>query len=151
MAIVMEQLLPLRLEGKKKRGLEIVQNRADRRGLGSNRHVATEALRGEIGWSTFQERIDKTKIKYRIRLEHMNDRRWAKKIFKWRGKKSAFRKETNRNMRIDMKITNNDENFEIKMNRGIVERERKVQNGVIKAVKKEGLKNGEHIWKRKDH
>ena len=65
--------------GKEKRGLEIVQNRAARRGLGANRHVATEALRGEMGWSTFQERIDKTKLNYRVRLEHMSDKRWAKK------------------------------------------------------------------------
>ena len=47
---------------EKKRGLETVQNRAARRGLGANRHVATEALRGVMGWSTFQERINKTKI-----------------------------------------------------------------------------------------
>ena len=36
---------------KEKRGVEIVQNRAARRCLGANRHVATEALRGEMGWS----------------------------------------------------------------------------------------------------
>ena len=42
----------------------------------------------------------------------MNNKRWAKKIFKWRGNKSTFRKETNRNItRIDMKITNNDETW----------------------------------------
>ena len=71
--------------------------------------MATEALRGEMGWSTFQERIDKTKINYRVRLEHMNDKRWAEKIFEWRGNKSTFRKETNRNKkRIDMKIVNNE-------------------------------------------
>ena len=128
---------------KKKRGLEVVQNREARRGLGANRHVATEALRGKTGRSTFQERIDKTKIKYRIRLEHMNDKRWAKKVFKWRGNKSTFRKETNRNMRIDMKITNNDENLEIKINGEIVEGERKIQNRVKKEVKKGGLKK----WK----
>ena len=40
-----------------------------------------------MGWSTFQERIDKTKINYRLRLEHMSDKRWAKKVFEWRGNK----------------------------------------------------------------
>ena len=34
---------------KEEKGLEIVQNRAARRGLGANKHVATEALRGEMG------------------------------------------------------------------------------------------------------
>ena len=62
-----------------------------------------------MGWSTFQERIDKTKINYRVRLEHMSDKRWAKKVFEWRGNKSTFKKETNRNM----KIVNNTENMDI--------------------------------------
>ena len=90
---VMYGLEIMEVGGKEKRGLEIVQNRAARRGLGANRHVATEALRGEMGWSTFQERIDKTKINYRVRLEHMSDKRWAKKVFEWRGNKSTFKKE----------------------------------------------------------
>ena len=82
-----------------------------------------------MGWSTFQERIDQTNIKYRVRLENMNDKRWAKKIFSWSERKSTFRKETNRNMRrIHLKITSNDEDLEIKMNGEKVERERKVQN-----------------------
>ena len=72
---------------RKKRGLEIVQNRAARRGLGANRHVATEALRGEMGWSTFQERIHITKINYRVRLKHMNDKRWARKFSNGEGTK----------------------------------------------------------------
>ena len=43
---VMYGLEIMEVGGKEKRGLEIVQNRAARRGLGANRHVATEALRG---------------------------------------------------------------------------------------------------------
>ena len=61
--------------GKEKKGLEIVQNKAARKGLRANRHVAIEALRGEMGWSTFEERIDKAKINYRIRLEHMDEKK----------------------------------------------------------------------------
>ena len=91
-----------------------------------------------MGWSTFQERIDKTKINYRVRLKHMNDKRWAKKVFEWRGNKSTFRKETNRNMRrTDMKIINNDENFYIKINGEIVDGGRKIQSRVKKEVKKD--------------
>ena len=123
--------------GKEKRGLEIVKKRAAKRGLGAKRHVATEALGGEMGWSTFQERIDKTKINYRVRLEHMNDKRWTKQVFKWRGDKSTFRKETNRNMkRTDMKIVNNDENLGIKIKGERVGEERKIQNRVKKRSKK---------------
>ena len=43
-----------------KKGIEIVQNKAAMRGLGANRHVAVEALRGDMGWSTFEERKQNT-------------------------------------------------------------------------------------------
>ena len=67
----------------------------------------------------------------------MNDKRWEKKVFKWKGNKSTFRKEANRNMkRTGMKIVNNDENLDIKINGEIVEGERKIQNRVKKEVKK---------------
>ena len=45
--------------------------------------------------------------------------------------------------RIVMKIINNDENLDIKINGEIVEGERKIQNRVKKEVKKEGPKK----WK----
>ena len=136
---VMYGLEIMEVGGKEKRGLEIVQNRAVRRGLGANRHVATEALRGEMGWSTFQERIDKTKINYRVRLEHMSDKRWAKKVFEWRGNKNTFKKETNRNMKtIDMKIVNNTENIDITIKGQRVGEERKIQNRVKQEIKKKG-------------
>ena len=48
-----------------------------------------------------------------------------------------------------MKIINNDENLDIRINREIVVGERKIQNRVKKEVKKEGLKNRKQIWKRK--
>ena len=79
---------------KEEKGIEIVQNRAARRGLGANKHVATEALKGEMGWSSFEERIDQAKIKYRLRLEYMNEKRWAKKVFNWRKRDSKMKKQT---------------------------------------------------------
>ena len=113
---IMYGLEVLDIEGKEKRGLEIVQHRAARKGLRANRNVVTEDSRGEMGWSTFQERIDQSKIQYRIRLEYMNNKRWARKIFKWKGRKSSFRKETNRAMKcLDMKIVNNGEEIDIKI------------------------------------
>ena len=92
--------------GKKQvKGLEIVQNKAARRGLGANRHAGIEALRGDMGWSSFEERIDQAKVKYRVRLEMMNEKRWAKKVFKWRKRNSKFVKETNNKMKnVKMKI-----------------------------------------------
>ena len=48
-----------------------------------------------MGFSTFEERIDKTKIKYRVRLQHMNEKKWVRKIFKWRNRLGKF-KQTNK-------------------------------------------------------
>ena len=59
--------------------LEVIQNKVARMGLGANKWTAKETLRGEMGWSTFEERIDKAKVKYRMRLEFMELERWAKK------------------------------------------------------------------------
>ncbi len=39
--------------------LEVVQSRAGRLALRANRYVAVEAVRGEAGWSTFDERTGK--------------------------------------------------------------------------------------------
>ena len=126
---------------KKKKGLEIVQNKAARKGLGANRHVAIGALRGEMGWSTFEERIDKAKINYRIRLEHMDGKRWAKKIYDWKGRKSKFNKQTNNNMKkIGMKIINSNNGKEIKLNGETLEGERRIQEKVKKEIQKRGLK-----------
>ena len=71
----------------------------------------------------------------------MSDKRWAKKVFEWRGSKSTFKKETNRNMKtIDMKIVNNTENMDITIKGQRVGEERKIQNRVKQEIKKEGLK-----------
>ena len=79
----------------------------------------------------------------------MNDKRWAKKIFKWRGRKSTFRKETDRNMiRIDMKITSNNEDLEIEVNGEKVEGEKEKSKTVKKEVKKEGLKKMESRYRK---
>ena len=43
--------------------------------------VGTEAIRGDMGWSTFEERLSKGKLKYKVRLEKMDRHRWAKKVY----------------------------------------------------------------------
>ena len=127
---------------KEEKGLEIVQNRAARRGLGANKHVATEALKGEMGWSSFEERIDQAKIKYRLRLEYMDEKRWAKKVFQWRKRDSKIRKQTNRRMKkINMKITENNDNLQIKINDETVDgTEKKIANKVKKEIASTGNK-----------
>ena len=63
--------------------LELVQNRVARLALGAPRWTAVEALRGDMGWSTFKERRMRSVLRYKVRLEQMDDERWAQKMYKW--------------------------------------------------------------------
>ena len=45
-----------------------------------NRYAAVEALRGDIGWSSFSERCIKGCMCFKIRIERMSEDRWVKKV-----------------------------------------------------------------------
>ena len=80
--------------------LDVIQNRVGRVALGANRYVGVEAIRGDMGWSTFDERWMKAMIQYRVRLSKMQYDRWARKVYylfdresKWdRGCRKRMRK-----------------------------------------------------------
>ena len=77
------------LEEMKK--IEVIQNKIGRLGLGANRLVGVEAIRGDMGWSSFEERLlIKGKLKFKVRLENMDGNRWARKIYIETGTKSKF-------------------------------------------------------------
>lgn len=76
--------------------LEVAQNRVGRLALGANKYTAVEALRGDAGWSSFEERIDKGALRYRVRLEKMNGDRWARKVFEWSKQSSKWNKMCNK-------------------------------------------------------
>lgn len=78
---------------KELNNLNIIQRKMARRGLGANKWVASEALRGDMGWSSFEERVDKAILKYRIRLNFMREDRWPKKVFNWRNNKGKINKD----------------------------------------------------------
>ena len=59
----------------------VTQNRLERLGLGCNRYVAIEAIRGEMGWSSFEERRDKAVSNFRVRIGLMDGNRWVRRIF----------------------------------------------------------------------
>ena len=63
--------------------LEVLQNMTGRIALGANRYVAVEAIRGDMGWSTFRERLAKAVLRYRVRLQRMDEGKWAKKVYEW--------------------------------------------------------------------
>ena len=51
------------------RKLEMIQNSMGRWCLGASKCTATEAIRGEMGWSTFKERIGKEKLCFTKKIE----------------------------------------------------------------------------------
>ena len=72
--------------------MEVVQNRVGRVVLGANRYAAVETIRGEAGWSTFEERIGKAVLKYKVRLEKMPEKRLARRVYEWVGRDSKWTK-----------------------------------------------------------
>ena len=67
--------------------------------LGANRYAAVEAIRGDMGWSTFEERLMKNQLKYKARLERMNSKRYAKKVYKEIGLGSKWIYSCGRNVK----------------------------------------------------
>ncbi|XP_045115935.1 uncharacterized protein LOC123507244 [Portunus trituberculatus] len=63
--------------------LEVLQNMTGRIALGANRYVTVEAIRGDMGWSTFRERLAKAVLRYRVRLQRMDGSKWTKKVYEW--------------------------------------------------------------------
>ena len=59
-------------------------------GLGSNKMVGVKAIRSDMGWSSFEERLFKGKLKFKIRLEKMDEDRWAKKCYLEVGTRSRW-------------------------------------------------------------
>ncbi len=72
--------------------LENVQSKIGRMGLGANGYVGIEAVRGEMGWSTFAERFMKAVMLYKVRLERMDEERWARKVYKMNHGRSKWEK-----------------------------------------------------------
>ncbi|KAF2347322.1 hypothetical protein FHG87_021923 [Trinorchestia longiramus] len=57
--------------------LEVLQNRVGRLALGAPKWTAAEALRGDLGWSLFSERMVKAVLNYKVRIERMENKRMA--------------------------------------------------------------------------
>ncbi|KAF2350605.1 Protein kinase domain [Trinorchestia longiramus] len=57
--------------------LEVLQNRVGRVALSAPKWRATEALRGDLGWSLFSERLIKAVLNYKVKIERMDNKRYA--------------------------------------------------------------------------
>ncbi|KAF2365033.1 HAT C-terminal dimerization domain [Trinorchestia longiramus] len=53
---------------------EVLQNRVGRVALGAPKWTAAEALRGDLGWSLFSERMIKSVLNYKVRIERMENK-----------------------------------------------------------------------------
>ena len=53
--------------------------------LNAPRYASVEVLRGDMGWSTFRERLKHimATLRYKVRLERMENTRIARKIYLW--------------------------------------------------------------------
>ena len=76
--------------------LEKVQDMTGRWALGANRFTGLEAVRGDMGWSTFRERIAKGKLSFIKKIEGLDEDRWAKKVINEDRTGSSWRKEIKR-------------------------------------------------------
>ena len=61
--------------------LEVMQNKIVMFELEALRMVGMEIIRDEMVWSTFEERILKSALKYKVRLENVEDSKWARNIY----------------------------------------------------------------------
>ncbi|KAG0425530.1 hypothetical protein HPB47_027302 [Ixodes persulcatus] len=61
--------------------MERRQREVGRQALGCHGMVATEAVQGDLGWSSFEAREATSKITYDSRLHLMDRGRWAKRLF----------------------------------------------------------------------
>ena len=135
----------LDLGRKENQHLETVQNKMARLGLKANKYAGTETLRGEMGWSSFEERVDKAKIKYKWRLENMNDKRWAKKIYNWTENKGKTQNDYNKKLRkYDIKILGTRERKKVLIENKEITKQNKINKEIDKRVKERGLKE----WKK---
>merc|ERR1711911_222220 len=104
-----------------------------RLGLKANKYAGTETLRGEMGWSSFEERVDKAKIKYKWRLENMNDKRWAKKIYNWTENKGKTQNDYNKKLRkYDIKILGTRERKKVLIENKEITKQNKINKEIDK-------------------
>ncbi len=66
--------------------LEMGQNKVARMAMNAPRYAVIEALRGDMEWSTLREKQMKAILKFKVRLEQMEDIRMARRVYLWSSK-----------------------------------------------------------------
>ena len=141
--------------------LEVCQNKVARMALNAPRYAAVEALRGDMGWSTFRERLKKSTLRYKVRLERMDDARLVRKIYMWnlhgsKWVKNCMKMAGNIGMRVEWVERYPERRFNryewniIDSNReGVYWDVRKWKNVIDKNVKEQGLRRWKQDMERK--
>ncbi|KAF2357797.1 Immunoglobulin-like domain [Trinorchestia longiramus] len=71
--------------------LEVLQNRVERLALGAPKWTAVEAIRGDLGWSLFSEKMVKTVLNYEVRIEQMENKRSKHSVSETKSSQHQYR------------------------------------------------------------
>ena len=63
---------------------------------GVPRSTAVEAIRGEMGWSTFRERVVKGKLNFVKKIEGLDEDRWVKQVLREDNVRTSWKREIDR-------------------------------------------------------
>ena len=98
-----------------------------------------------MGWSSSEERMDKTKFKYQVRLELMDENRRVKKIYKWNRNTSTVIKEyRNRIWKRNMDIREQQEEIKLTIEgKEFIEGEKQMNRRIKKNIENKLLEKGE--------
>ena len=77
-----------------------IQNDIGRVALGATRIVATESVRGEVEWSSFEKRVMKSNMIYMKRIKNMDDKRIVKKIYNFYSGNSKWQKSSSQYVKL---------------------------------------------------
>ena len=125
--------------------MERIQNRVARMALGSNSFVAIEALRGEMGWSTYEERVSKMKLKYKVKLHGLGENNWAGYVFRECQGTTWHKEIKSLERKYDLRNVYESENAKVCVDRGVRAKWQQIwENGVNR-------KSTLSVYKHKKH
>lgn len=86
-------------------GMDVNQRTVGRLALGAHGKTTNEAVKGDMGWASFEAREAQSKIRFEERLRNMKESRWAVKVFRYLYRKSVDTQWRKRTRRLTSKYT----------------------------------------------
>uniref|UniRef100_L7LYW5 Tick transposon n=1 Tax=Rhipicephalus pulchellus TaxID=72859 RepID=L7LYW5_RHIPC len=78
----------VRMRSEMQSGMHVNQRTVGRLGLGAQGKTTNEAVKGDIGWASFEAKEGQCKIGFEERLRNMKENRCAEKVFRYLYRKS---------------------------------------------------------------